>query len=144
MDCFFADDLVLKVLPREDIFETPAICKFIKKTIGNEIVEHVSKRYQTIDAAKINNSLHPAAAYHNNFFNKMALLITTRILGDKSEIFAFNIMKFYLEYAHVWPILHSFRMWILQVCKDTISTKFEEKVETIQRLSSILLEQIRL
>ena len=122
MDCFFADELVLKVLPREDVFETPAICKFIKRTIGISIIEHVSKRYQAIDAEKIKSSLHPAAQYHSNFFNKMSLLITTRILGEQSEVFAFNIMKFYLEYAHVWPILHSFRMWILQVCKDIIST----------------------
>ena len=73
----------------------------------------------------------------------MALLITTRILGEQIEVFAFNIMKFYLEYAHVWPILHSFRMWILQVCKEVISTKYEEKVDAIQQLSSTLIEQIK-
>lgn len=61
MDCFFADELVLKVVPREDVFETPAICKFIKKTIGISIIEHVSRRYQAIDAERIKSSLHPSA-----------------------------------------------------------------------------------
>jgi len=84
MECFFSDSLVLKVLPREDVFETPAICKFIKKSIGHEIVEHISKRYQAVEADKINSPLHTSAKYHNNFFNKMSLLIATRILGDKS------------------------------------------------------------
>ena len=34
MNCFFDDDLQIKVSIGEDLFETPALCRNVKKIIG--------------------------------------------------------------------------------------------------------------
>lgn len=144
MDCFFEDQLILTVQGREDVFETPALCRIVKKIIGAEIMDHVSQRYQVIELQKIRTAWHPLAKTHINFFSKIGFLITSRILGEQITAFAFNIMKLYLEYAHIWPILHTYRMWILQVTKDTMVTKHEEKIAHLKGLRAKLFEQIEM
>jgi hypothetical protein len=106
-------------------------------------MEHITKRYQIIQTEKIRNFTQPSAKKHATFFSKLSFVISSRILGEQIEIFAFNIMSFYLEYAHVWPALYSFRMWILQVCKDTISIKFDDKPSILKDLLDRLMERIR-
>lgn len=124
MVCFFSDELILKAYSREDVFETPAICKIVKKYINEEFKNYIFKRFHQVENDKITSSAHPLAKKHANFFPKLGYVISSKIIGDSSIEFASTMMKCYLNYAHVWPILHSYRMWILQVCKDSIDTKF--------------------
>ena len=44
MTCFFDDKLVMKTLGREDVFETPGLCRFVKRAIGTQILNHMSQR----------------------------------------------------------------------------------------------------
>ena len=94
-------------------------------------MDHISKRHQIIGVDKIKSSEHPLAKKHELFFYKLGLLINSRILGEQVEVFAFNMLNFYLQYAHIWPILHTYRMWILQVCKESMINRSEEKIDLI-------------
>lgn len=142
MICFFNDELILKAYLKEDIFDTPAICKMVKKNINTEFMDIISKTYQQIEHEKITNSSHPLAKRHANFFSKLGFIISSKIIGEASEAFANILMKCYLNYAHVWPVIHSYRMWILQVCKETIETKAEDKIGSLRGLSVRLCQQI--
>ena len=53
------------------------------------------------------------------------------------------MMKFYLNYAHVWPILQSYRLWILQFCSEPIDFKKIDDLIIIQQQFSKLYEKIR-
>lgn len=45
MNCFFDDNLVLKTLGREDIFDAQMnICRPVKRAIGVEILSHMNQR----------------------------------------------------------------------------------------------------
>ena len=83
MDGFFNDELEIKLGYGEDMFETPAICRSVKRMIGNEFMEHVANRYRDIEAQKIKSRHHPSAKNYSSFFLKLGLLINTRILGEQ-------------------------------------------------------------
>lgn len=50
--------------------------------------------------------------------------MSSRIL-ESIEVFSSQLIKLYENFAHVWPVLHSYRLWILQINKDTIDFKFD-------------------
>ena len=45
---------------------------------------------------------------------KIGLLISTKIPFDQMDRMCNVIYSLYINHAHLWPLLYSFRLWILQ------------------------------
>ena len=52
------------------------------------------------------------------------------------------MIKLYHKYAHVWPIMHSYRLWILQVCKEHTEFKYEQNLQVVVQLWTLLYQKL--
>ena len=44
-----------------------------------------------------------------------------------------TIYNIYIKYAHIWPLMGSFRLWIMQVHHDTVDNHLYNKLQATQK-----------
>lgn len=111
-----------------DFFDAPAISKPFKKMLSRELLEGVEREVQAIEAARIDHRRHPRVKEFNIFIYKLSIIISTKISFDFMDSIVRIIYNLYLRYAHVWPLLASFRLWILQLHHEIAEHHLENKI----------------
>lgn len=49
-----------------------------------------------------------------SLIGKLSVIITTKIPFDYMDSIVKIIYNLYIRYAHIWPLLGSYRLWIMQ------------------------------
>jgi len=88
--------------------------KAFKKMMSSQLFEVMYKVVQKLLAEGGDNYYHPKRAEHLLLIRKIGMIITTRIPFDMMDQLCNVVHSLYVNYAHCWPLLYSFRLWIVQ------------------------------
>jgi hypothetical protein len=64
---------------------------------------------------------------------KISIIISTKIPFDYMDSIVRTIYNIYIRYAHIWPFLGAFRLWILQVHHETMDNRLEFKIDAMEK-----------
>lgn len=51
---------------------------------------------------------------YGQLINRLSIIISTKIPLDSFHFVIDKFYRIYVRYAHIWPVLGSYRLWIVQ------------------------------
>jgi hypothetical protein len=95
-------------------------------------LDNLEKQILALEKEGIRHRDHPKVKDYNSLIAKISIIVSTEIPLDLMDSIVKTIYNIYIKYAHIWPLLGSFRLWIIQANHETTDNHLEMKLPRIE------------